>query len=149
MDEFNDESIGAKLNILCTQKRVVSSEHATAHAREKKIADENKSLKHKVSKSILGEAEIVVTTLNGCGGDIYGIFSETASTKKYGNFSEQALFDVVINEAAQALEPATLIPLQLLKSKETKCIMVGDSKQLPATVMSGLASKFLYECNMF
>ena len=27
--------------------------------------------------------------------------------------------------------------------------MVGDPKQLPATVMSGLASKFLYECSMF
>lgn len=26
---------------------------------------------------------------------------------------------------------------------------VGDPKQLPATVMSGLASKFLYECSMF
>uniref|UniRef100_M8BTR5 Helicase SEN1 n=1 Tax=Aegilops tauschii TaxID=37682 RepID=M8BTR5_AEGTA len=150
MDEVSDEAIGAKLNILYTQKRAVSSELATAHAREKKIADENKSLKHKVRKSILGEAEIVVTTLSGCGGDIYGVCSETASAKKYGNFSEQALFDVVvIDEAAQALEPATLIPLQLLKSKGTKCIMVGDPKQLPATVMSGLASKFLYECSMF
>uniref|UniRef100_A0ACD5XU29 Uncharacterized protein n=1 Tax=Avena sativa TaxID=4498 RepID=A0ACD5XU29_AVESA len=150
MDEVSDEAIGAKLNILYTQKRAVLAELATAHARERKIADENYSLKHKVRKSILGEAEIVVTTLSGCGGDIYGVCLETASAKKYGNFSEQALFDVVvIDEAAQALEPATLIPLQLLKSKGTKCIMVGDPKQLPATVMSGLASKFLYECSMF
>ena len=53
-------------------------------------------------KSTLREAEIVVTTLSGCGGDIYGVCSETASAKKYGNFSEQALFDVVvIDEAAQ------------------------------------------------
>lgn len=29
------------------------------------------------------------------------------------------------------------------------CLKVGDPKQLPATVMSGLASKFLYECSMF
>ncbi|XP_014758454.1 uncharacterized protein LOC100835663 isoform X3 [Brachypodium distachyon] len=150
IDEVSDEAIGAKLNILYTQKRAVSAELATAYASEKKIADENKSLKHKVRKSILGEAEIVVTTLSGCGGDIYGVCSETASAKKYGNFSEHGLFDVVvIDEAAQALEPATLIPLQLLKSKGTKCIMVGDPKQLPATVMSGLASKFLYECSMF
>lgn len=28
-------------------------------------------------------------------------------------------------------------------------LKVGDPKQLPATVMSGLASKFLYECSMF
>ncbi|XBH95028.1 hypothetical protein VPH35_085665 [Triticum aestivum] len=69
MDEVTDEAIGAKLNILYTQKRAVSSELATAHACEKNIADKNKSLKHK------------------------------------------------------ALEHATLIPLQLLKSKGTKCIM--------------------------
>ena len=43
-----------------------------------------------------------MTTLSGCGGDIYGVCSETSSAKKYGNFSEQALFDVVvIDEAAQ------------------------------------------------
>ncbi|KAJ1290242.1 hypothetical protein BS78_02G228000 [Paspalum vaginatum] len=150
VDDISDEALGGKLNFLYAQKRKVSAELATAHAREKKIADENKSLKHKVRKSILGEAEIIVTTLSGCGGDIYGVCSETASSNKYGNFSEHALFDVVvIDEAAQALEPATLIPLQLLKSRGTKCIMVGDPKQLPATVMSGLASKFLYECSMF
>uniref|UniRef100_A0A0E0E8H0 Uncharacterized protein n=1 Tax=Oryza meridionalis TaxID=40149 RepID=A0A0E0E8H0_9ORYZ len=149
-DEVSDDAIGAKLNFLYAQKRKVSAELATAHAREKKIADENRFLKHKVRKSILGEAEIVVTTLSGCGGDIYSVCSETASANKFANFSEHALFDVVvIDEAAQALEPATLIPLQLLKSKGTKCIMVGDPKQLPATVMSGLASKFLYECSMF
>ncbi|XP_072147579.1 uncharacterized protein [Setaria viridis] len=150
VDEVSDEALGGKLNFLYAQKRKVSAELATAHAREKKIADENKFLKHKVRKSILGEAEIIVTTLSGCGGDIYGVCSETASSNKYGTFSEHALFDVVvIDEAAQALEPATLIPLQLLKSRGTKCIMVGDPKQLPATVMSGLASKFLYECSMF
>ena len=31
---------------------------------------------------------------------IYGVCSETASAIKHGNFSEQALFDVVIDEAA-------------------------------------------------
>ncbi|RLM84487.1 hypothetical protein C2845_PM04G07410 [Panicum miliaceum] len=150
VDEVSNEALDGKLNFLYAQKRKVSAELATAHACEKNLADENKFLKHKVRKSILGEAEIIVTTLSGCGGDIYGVFSETASFNKYGTFSEHALFDVVvIDEAAQALEPATLIPLQLLKSRGTKCIMVGDPKQLPATVMSGLASKFLYECSMF
>ncbi|XLT05295.1 hypothetical protein HN51_044044 [Arachis hypogaea] len=27
--------------------------------------------------------------------------------------------------------------------------MVGDPKQLPATVLSNIASKYLYECSMF
>jgi superfamily I DNA and/or RNA helicase len=104
VDEVSDEALGGKLNFLYAQKRKVSAELATAHAHEKKIADENKFLKHKVRKSILGEAEIIVTTLSGCGGDIYGVCSETASSNKYGTFSEHALFDVVIiDEAAQVL----------------------------------------------
>lgn len=28
-------------------------------------------------------------------------------------------------------------------------LKVGDPKQLPATVLSSIASKFLYECSMF
>lgn len=28
-------------------------------------------------------------------------------------------------------------------------LQVGDPKQLPATVISNIASKFLYECSMF
>lgn len=104
VDEVSDEALGGKLNFLYAQKRKVSAELAIAHAREKKIADENKFLKHKVRKTILGEAEIIVTTLSGCGGDIYGVCSETASSNKYGTFLEHALFDVVvIDEAAQVL----------------------------------------------
>jgi superfamily I DNA and/or RNA helicase len=103
-DEVSDEALAGKLNSLYAQKRKVSAELASAHAREKKIADENKFFKHKVRKSILGEAEIIVTTLSGCGGDIYGICSENASSNRYGIFSENALFDVVvIDEAAQVL----------------------------------------------
>ncbi|WOK96345.1 hypothetical protein Cni_G05052 [Canna indica] len=148
--EMSDAAIGAKLNILYGQKKSLSADLAVAHAREKKVFEEGRSLRHKIRKSILTEAEIVVTTLSGCGGDIYGVCSESASSNRFGNFSEQNLFDVVIiDEAAQALEPATLIPLQLLKSNGTKCIMVGDPKQLPATVISNVASKFLYECSMF
>ncbi|RLM73642.1 hypothetical protein C2845_PM15G16660 [Panicum miliaceum] len=65
VDEVSDEALGGKLNFLYAQKRKVSAELATAHTHEKKIADENKFLKHKLRKSILGEAEIIVTTLSG------------------------------------------------------------------------------------
>ncbi|KAM0943249.1 putative DNA helicase [Dioscorea sansibarensis] len=147
---ISDSAIGAKLNILYGQKKAICGELAAAQARERKFSEESRSLKHKIRKSILREAEIVVATLSGCGGDLYEVCSESASSNKFGSFSEQTLFDVVvIDEAAQALEPATLIPLQLLKSNRTRCIMVGDPKQLPATVLSNVASKFLYECSMF
>ncbi|PIA43898.1 hypothetical protein AQUCO_01800146v1 [Aquilegia coerulea] len=142
--------IGAKLNKLYEQKREICKDLAVAQARERKTSEEMKELRNKLRKTILREAEIVVTTLSGCGGDLFGVCSESLSNHKFGSSSEQTLFDaVVIDEAAQALEPATLIPLQLLKSNQTKCIMVGDPKQLPATVLSHVASKFLFECSMF
>ncbi|XVF86232.1 hypothetical protein PTKIN_Ptkin18bG0023800 [Pterospermum kingtungense] len=142
--------VEAKLRQLYEQKKQIYKDLSAAQAQEKKTSEETKALRHKLRKSILKEAEIVVTTLSGCGGDLFGVCAETITSFKFGNPSEHTLFDaVVIDEAAQALEPATLIPLQLLKSRGTKCIMVGDPKQLPATVLSNVASKFMYECSMF
>ncbi|OVA19261.1 putative helicase MAGATAMA 3 [Macleaya cordata] len=150
VQEISDAVVGAKLQKLYEQKRQICRDLGAAQSREKKASEEIRALKNKLRKSILREAKIVVTTLSGCGGDLYGVCSESLSNYKFGNSSEHTLFDaVVIDEAAQALEPATLIPLQLLKSNGTKCIMVGDPKQLPATVLSQVASKYLYECSMF
>ncbi|KAL3736981.1 hypothetical protein ACJRO7_025846 [Eucalyptus globulus] len=148
--EISDEELELKLKELYEQKRQIYKELSLVQAQEKKANEEIRALKYKLRKSMLREAEIIVTTLSGCGGDLYEVCSESMSNAKFGSPSENALFDaVVIDEAAQALEPATLIPLQLLKSMGTNCIMVGDPKQLPATVMSNIASKFLYECSMF
>ncbi|XP_030546834.1 uncharacterized protein LOC115752685 isoform X1 [Rhodamnia argentea] len=148
--EMSDEELEMKLKELYEQKRHIYKELSLVQAQEKKANEEIRALKHKLRKSMLREAEIIVTTLSGSGGDLYEVCSESMSNPKYGSPSENSLFDaVVIDEAAQALEPATLIPLQLLKSMGTNCIMVGDPKQLPATVMSNIASKFLYECSMF
>ncbi|XP_059456145.1 uncharacterized ATP-dependent helicase C29A10.10c isoform X2 [Corylus avellana] len=149
-EEMSDTEIGLKLRKLYEQKKQIYKDLSNVQTQEKKANEEIKFLRRKLRKSILQEAEIVVATLSGCGGDLYGVCSESVSTKNFGFPSEHTLFDaVVIDEAAQALEPATLIPLQLLKSSGTKCIMVGDPKQLPATVLSSVASKFQYECSMF
>ncbi|KAK7325346.1 hypothetical protein VNO77_29508 [Canavalia gladiata] len=148
--EMSEAEIGMKLRKLYEQKRQIYKDLCNVQSQEKKANEETKTLRNKLRKSILREAEVVVTTLSGCGGDLYGVCSERMSNSKFGGPSEDTLFDaVVIDEAAQALEPATLIPLQLLKSSGTKCIMVGDPKQLPATVLSSVASKFLYQCSMF
>ncbi|XLU25568.1 uncharacterized protein [Arachis hypogaea] len=148
--EMSDTEIKVTLRKLYEQKHQLYKDLSNVQAQEKKVNEETRSLRNKLRKSILMEAEIVVTTLSGCGGDLYGVCSETMLSSKFGGPSELTLFDaIVIDEAAQALEPATLIPLQLLKSSGTKCIMVGDPKQLPATVLSNVASKYLYECSMF
>jgi len=102
VQEISDAALGAKLNILYGQKKALCAEIAAAQSREKKASEESWSLKNKIRKSILMEAEIVVTTLSGCGGDLYGVCSESVSISKFGRFSEHCLFDVVvIDEAAQ------------------------------------------------
>lgn len=53
---------------------------------------------------------------------------------------------VVIDEAAQAVELSTLIPLQY---RADQCILIGDPQQLPATVFSTMAANFLYERSLF
>nr|XP_016443258.1 PREDICTED: uncharacterized ATP-dependent helicase C29A10.10c-like [Nicotiana tabacum] len=148
--ELSDAEVEAKLRILYEKKKSIYMDLASAQAREKKTNEEAKALRHKLRKAILKEAEIVVTTLSGCGGDLYGVCAASVSGQRFSSSSEGVLFDaVVIDEAAQALEPASLIPLQLLKSKGTRCVMVGDPKQLPATVLSNIASKFSFQCSMF
>ncbi|XP_031745144.1 uncharacterized protein LOC101216410 isoform X2 [Cucumis sativus] len=148
--EMSLKELQSKLRKLYEQKKQIYKDISIAQAFEKKSNEEVKALKHKLRKSILREAEIVVSTLSGSGGDLYAVCAESILSCKFGSSSENTLFDaVVIDEAAQALEPATLIPLQLLKSSAIRCIMVGDPKQLPATVLSNVASKFLYECSMF
>ncbi|XP_031505640.1 uncharacterized protein LOC116267851 isoform X2 [Nymphaea colorata] len=150
LEDMSEAATEVTLQRLNAKKKAIYRDLSIAQARERKTFEESRSQKLRLRKCIIREAEILVTTLSGCGGDIYAVCSESISSNRFGRPSEEFLFDVVvIDEAAQALEPATLIPLQLLKSSGTKCIMVGDPKQLPATVLSNIASKFLFECSMF
>lgn len=104
--EMSDAEIGAKLRKLYEQKKQIYKDLSTAQAHEKKINEEIKGLKYKLRKSILREAEIVVTTLSGCGGDLYGVCAESMSSHKFSSPSEHILFDaVVIDEAAQVNFP--------------------------------------------
>ncbi|GAM23838.1 hypothetical protein SAMD00019534_070130 [Acytostelium subglobosum LB1] len=81
---------------------------------------------------ILEEAEIVATTLSFSG--------STLLTKMSG-------FDIVIiDEAAQAVETSTLVPMQ---HKCKKIVLVGDPKQLPATIISPLAIKQKFDQSLF
>ncbi|KFK23045.1 hypothetical protein AALP_AAs62140U000200 [Arabis alpina] len=86
-----------------------------------------------IRTAILDEAAIVFATLS---------FSGSALLAK----SSRGFDVVIIDEAAQAVEPATLIPLA------TRCkqvFLVGDPKQLPATVISTVAQDSGYGTSMF
>ncbi|CAO2840402.1 unnamed protein product [Amaranthus hypochondriacus] len=86
-----------------------------------------------IRASILDEAVIVFSTLSFSGSNIFSKMNRT--------------FDIVIiDEAAQAVEPATLVPLS------TGCkqvFLVGDPVQLPATVISPVAEKLGYGTSLF
>eukprot|EP01054_Gregarina_sp_Poly1_P007747 Gregarina_sp_Poly_1__7746@NODE_437_length_8436_cov_88_556936_g357_i0_p1_GENE_NODE_437_length_8436_cov_88_556936_g357_i0NODE_437_length_8436_cov_88_556936_g357_i0_p1_ORF_typecomplete_len1561_score295_83AAA_12/PF13087_6/9e53AAA_11/PF13086_6/2_6e50AAA_30/PF13604_6/1_5e17AAA_19/PF13245_6/6_3e12AAA_19/PF13245_6/2_1e02UvrDhelicase/PF00580_21/1_8e08Viral_helicase1/PF01443_18/4_2e02Viral_helicase1/PF01443_18/0_00022ResIII/PF04851_15/4_3e07PhoH/PF02562_16/0_51PhoH/PF02562_16/0_26T2SSE/PF00437_20/0_032Ruv len=53
---------------------------------------------------------------------------------------------VIVDEAAQAVELSSLIPL---RHEVTKLVLIGDPQQLPATVLSASAKKFNYERSLF
>ncbi|CAN0897718.1 Probable helicase MAGATAMA 3 [Linum grandiflorum] len=86
-----------------------------------------------IRSSILDEAVIVFSTLSFSGSALFSKLNHS--------------FDVVIiDEAAQAVEPATLVPLS---NGCKQVFLVGDPVQLPATVISSTASKFGYCTSLF
>lgn len=108
---YSDAELKGKLRQLYEKKKAMYMDLASAQARERKANEEMRALRHKFRNAILKEAEIVVTTLSGCGGDLYGVCSESTSSHKFSNASETTLFDaVVIDEAAQVLS----FPFQVL-----------------------------------
>uniref|UniRef100_A0A6M2F3B6 Helicase ATP-binding domain-containing protein n=1 Tax=Populus davidiana TaxID=266767 RepID=A0A6M2F3B6_9ROSI len=86
-----------------------------------------------IRAAILEESVIVFSTLSFSGSALF-------SKLNHG-------FDVVIiDEAAQAIEPATLVPLV---NGCKQVFLVGDPVQLPATVISPTAGKFGYGTSLF
>ncbi|KAK3142623.1 hypothetical protein QOZ80_4BG0349090 [Eleusine coracana subsp. coracana] len=87
----------------------------------------------RMKASILNEAAIVFSTLSFSGSSIFSRMTRA--------------FDVVIiDEAAQAVEPATLVPLV---HGCRQVFLVGDPVQLPATVISKTAQKLGYGTSLF
>ncbi|AFZ81558.1 hypothetical protein BEWA_009720 [Theileria equi strain WA] len=86
-----------------------------------------------IAKDILLNSEIVCSTLSGCGSkELYGLAN---------------CFDtLIIDEATQAVELSTLIPLNLGCKR---AILVGDPCQLSATVCSKAAIQLNYEQSLF
>ncbi|KAG8647199.1 probable helicase MAGATAMA 3 isoform X2 [Manihot esculenta] len=86
-----------------------------------------------IRNAILEEAVIVCSTLSFSGSALF-------SKLNHG-------FDVVIiDEAAQAVEPAILVPLA---NGCKQVFLVGDPVQLPATVISPVAGKLGYGTSLF
>jgi len=90
------------------------------------------TVRQQIETHILDSTHIVLTTLGTSGGRAL-----EASEK----------FDiVVVDEAAQSVEPATLVALKLGSSH---AILVGDPQQLPATIFSVSGRNTKYDRSLF
>jgi senataxin len=95
------------LRELSSKRIQLSSRLTTAQDKGKEAARAVDSAKRKARLDVLNDADIICCTLSGSGHDII----------------EQFEFDlVIIDEAAQAIELSSLIPL---KFSSNRCIMVG------------------------
>jgi senataxin len=96
-------------------------------------ARENEIIRRKLQQQIIDSAHVLCSTLSGSGHEMFKNLSVEFET-------------VIIDEAAQCIELSALIPL---KYGCSRCILVGDPKQLPPTVLSRSAARFGYEQSLF
>ncbi|KXJ93970.1 SEN1 N terminal-domain-containing protein [Microdochium bolleyi] len=96
-------------------------------------ARENELRRRKFQQEVLDSAHVLCTTLSGAGHEMFKNLNVEFET-------------VIIDEAAQCVELSALIPL---KYGCTKCILVGDPKQLPPTVLSQSAAQYGYDQSLF
>ncbi|CAK7202909.1 DEAD-box type RNA helicase [Sporothrix eucalyptigena] len=102
-------------------------ESGNTYAREAEIK------RRQVQQKILNEAHVLCATLSGSGHEVFKNLNVEFET-------------VIIDEAAQCVELSALIPL---KYGCAKCILVGDPKQLPPTVLSQSAARYGYDQSLF
>jgi len=106
------------------------NERRAAQRELKHIQRDLANLERDAAQNVLSHANVIVSTLTG------------ASSSKLNDI----VFDViVIDEAAQALEVACLIPI--LKGR--KLVLAGDHLQLPPTVQSNEAAAQGLACTLF
>ncbi|KAF9609127.1 hypothetical protein IFM89_013381 [Coptis chinensis] len=111
------------------EQKLSGMDNTTADARKRGATGDRDSIR----ASVLDEAAIVFSTLSFSGSSLFSKLNH--------------VFDVVIiDEAAQAVEPATLVPLA---NGCKQVFLVGDPVQLPATVISPIAERFGYGMSLF
>ena len=118
---------------LKNKKLHLSSQIDHAREKQKTISRDGELERRRIQQSILDSAQIIFATLSGSGHEMLQSLNIEFET-------------VIIDEAAQSIELSALIPL---KYGCSKCILVGDPKQLPPTVLSKEAARFQLEQSLF
>ncbi|CAG8520364.1 16831_t:CDS:2 [Acaulospora colombiana] len=115
-------------NIAEIRKSMQNPESTSSDQSEKR----DKNIRTNKDKD-LADADIICATLAGSGHDRLSAFAQEFET-------------IIIDEAAQAIELSSIIPL---KFNANRCILVGDPNQLPPTVLSRVATRYFYEQSLF
>jgi len=92
-------------------------------------------LRAKLKDLLLERAQIVFVTLS------------SSALRQIHELRSRFKFEVVVvDEAAQSSEPGVLVPLQ---HEIDHCVLVGDPRQLPATILSDTAQRHYFQQSLF
>ena len=119
--------------VLKRKKQQLSNQIDSARDRGDMVARDAEINRRRIQQEVLDCAQVICATLSGSGHEMFHNLNIEFET-------------VIIDEAAQSIELSALIPL---KYGCSKCILVGDPKQLPPTVLSREAARFQYEQSLF
>ncbi|OII71969.1 hypothetical protein cand_031480 [Cryptosporidium andersoni] len=104
-------------------------------------------VRQQVQWKIIQESQVICATLSVCGSkELVSILDQSNSSNEKSTKKIIAFDTVIIDEASQGVELSTLIPLKLGCKR---LILVGDPKQLPATVLSRIAILHKYDISLF
>ena len=122
-----------EVEVLKRKKQQLGNKIDQARDNGDMIARDVEINRRQIQQGILDGAHVLCATLSGSGHEMFQNLNIEFET-------------VIIDEAAQSIELSALIPL---KYGCSKCILVGDPKQLPPTVLSREAARFQYEQSLF
>ena len=125
--------LNSRLDVLKRKKQQLSNRIDQTRDSGDTAARDAEIIRRRAQQAILDGAHVICATLSGSGHEMFQGLNIEFET-------------VVIDEAAQSIELSALIPL---KYGCSKCILVGDPKQLPPTVLSREAARFQYEQSLF
>lgn len=134
MDEYHrTQTLQRQMNDLMARRNQLGKRIDADKDSGNTYARENEIRKRQVQQEILDQAQVLCATLSGSGHEMFKNLNVEFET-------------VIIDEAAQCVELSALIPL---KYGCSKCILVGDPKQLPPTVLSQSAARYGYDQSLF
>ncbi|XP_046463247.1 uncharacterized protein LOC124209338 isoform X2 [Daphnia pulex] len=138
LDEAEKEMHGSRLEQINDQIEVVNRSYDESLETHFQYFNSKKE-RPGIRKHLLSHAQIICSTLNSCRSrEMEELFLEHQGSSPF--------LCCILDEASQCTEPESITPLAF---GITKLILIGDPKQLPATVLSKVAQKKGFAQSLF